>query len=92
MPLDLNTALQTVNIHDTISCRAVAYGAVYKTVLSVDDTNLLMDYVSKQTGRTYKESIAMSVALPHITEFLGRVVKAVSWEIALGRRALIYHD
>ncbi len=90
MAMDLKKSLETTTFTKTITCRVVEHGAVYKTVLSEDDSTFVMRLVSAQTGKLYKDALTAGLAIPYVENWLGRKIKMLSWNP--GNRILIYHD
>lgn len=94
MRLDLEKSLQTVYWEDTITCRVLAdiQQAVFKTLLSEQDTNALMRAVSKKTGEKFLDVMSMGGCNKVVGEVLWREVKGVFWHRGDKRRLTIYHD
>lgn len=90
MRYDLESALQTLDFSDSVTCRAVEYQSIFKTLLSVDHSTSLMRDVSAKTGKMFREVMAMRTCNDVVTEWMGRRVKYVAWNG--DRRLRVYHD
>ncbi len=90
-PFYVEETLQTVRYESTITCRAIAHGAVYKTLLSYEHTAAFKGYIQRETGMDFTEACRLpDVIKGRASNWSGCDVKMVTWG-ARGRLEF-YHD